>query len=59
MSLYTNDIDNIGEALNNSFTNILASGLTFIGTIVMMVVLSPVLSTNNNIILSINDICYK
>lgn len=43
MSLYTNDIDNIGEALNNSFTNILASGLTFIGTISMMVVLSPVL----------------
>ena len=43
MSLYTNDIDNVGEALNNSFTNILASGLTFIGTIVMMAVLSPVL----------------
>ena len=43
MSLYTNDIDNIGEALNNSLTNILASGLTFIGTIVMMAVLSPVL----------------
>ena len=44
MSLYTNDIDNIGEALNNSFTNILASGLTFIGTIIMMFVLSPILS---------------
>ena len=43
MSLYTNDIDNIGEALNNSFTNILASGLTFVGTIIMMVVLSPML----------------
>ncbi|WP_243280480.1 ABC transporter ATP-binding protein [Clostridium sp. 1001271B_151109_B4] len=43
MSLYTNDIDNIGEALNNSLTNILSSGLTFIGTIVMMAVLSPVL----------------
>lgn len=44
MSLYTNDIDNISEALNNSVTNILSSGLTFIGVIVMMVVLSPVLS---------------
>lgn len=43
MSLYTNDIDNISEALNNSLTNILASGLTFLGTIVMMAVLSPVL----------------
>ena len=44
MSLYTNDIDNISEALNNSLTNILASGLTFIGTIAMMFVLSPILS---------------
>ncbi len=43
MSLYTNDIDNISEALNNSFTNILASGLTFIGMIIMMVILSPML----------------
>ena len=44
MSLYTNDIDNIGEALNNSVANIMSSGLSFIGMIVMMVVLSPVLS---------------
>ena len=43
MSLYTNDIDNIGEALNNSFTNIIASGLTFTGTIIMMIVLSPIM----------------
>ena len=28
MSLYTNDIDNISEALNNSFTNIISSSLT-------------------------------
>ena len=44
MSLYTNDIDNISEALNNSVTNILSSSLTFIGVIAMMIVLSPVLS---------------
>ena len=44
MSLYTNDIDNIGEALNNSVANIMSSGLSFIGMIVMMVVLSPILS---------------
>ena len=43
MSLYTNDIDNIGEALNNSFTNIIASALTFIGMITMMAMLSPIL----------------
>ncbi|MCQ2969191.1 MAG: ABC transporter ATP-binding protein/permease [Clostridium sp.] len=44
MSLYTNDIDNIGEALNNSIANIISSSLSFIGTIAMMIVLSPVLS---------------
>ena len=44
MSLYTNDIDNIGEALNNSISNIMSSSLTFILTIVMMITLSPVLS---------------
>ena len=44
MSLYTNDIDNISEALNNSITNILSSGITFIGTIIMMFVLSPTLT---------------
>ena len=44
MSLYTNDIDNIGEALNNSIANIMSSLLSFIGMIVMMVVLSPILS---------------
>lgn len=43
MSLYTNDIDNIGEALNNSFTNIISSTLTFTGNIIMMIVLSPIL----------------
>ena len=44
MSLYTNDIDNISEALNNSLTNIISSGLTFAGVIIMMLVLSPVLT---------------
>ena len=43
MSLYTNDIDNIGEALNNSFTNIISSTLTFTGNIIMMIVLSPIM----------------
>ena len=43
MSLYTNDIDNINEALNNSVTNIMASSLTFVATLIMMFVLSPIL----------------
>lgn len=44
MSLYTNDIDSLSEALNNSLTNIISSSLTFIGVIVMMLTLSPVLT---------------
>lgn len=43
MSLYTNDIDNINEALNNSITNMIASSLTFVATLIMMFVLSPIL----------------
>lgn len=44
MSFYTNDIDQMNEALNNSVTNILSSSITFIGMIIMMIVLSPILS---------------
>lgn len=43
MSLFTNDIDNINEALNNSVTNIIASSLTFVSILIMMFVLSPIL----------------
>lgn len=44
MSLYTNDIESISEALNNSVTTVMQSGLSFIGVIIMMFVLSPILS---------------
>ena len=44
MSLYTNDIESISEALNNSVTNVIASSLTFIGVIVMMLVINPILA---------------
>ena len=44
MSRYTNDIDTISEALNNSFGSLISCTLNFTGTILMMVVLSPVLT---------------
>ncbi len=44
MSLYTNDIDNIGEAINNSLANIIYCLITFFGVIIMMLVLSPLLT---------------
>jgi ATP-binding cassette subfamily B protein len=44
MSRYTNDIENISEALNNSFASLISSSLTFLGTIAMMLWLSPTLT---------------
>ena len=44
MSRYTNDIETVSEALNNSFGNLISCTLNFTGTIVMMLVLSPTLT---------------
>ncbi|WP_091130610.1 ABC transporter ATP-binding protein [Oscillibacter sp. PC13] len=44
MSRYTNDIETISEALNNSFGSLISCSLNFIGTIAMMLVLSPPLT---------------
>lgn len=44
MSHFTNDIDTISEALNNSFTLMIQSFITSIGTIIMLIVLDWQLS---------------
>ena len=44
MSRYTNDIDNISEAINNSVGSLVSCSLTFLGTIAMMLYLSPLLT---------------
>lgn len=44
MSHFTNDVDTIAEALNNSFTLLIQSGITTVGTLVMIVVLNAKLS---------------
>lgn len=43
MSHFTNDVDSLNEALNNSLTSIISSVLTFVGILTMMFVLSPIL----------------
>ncbi len=43
MSRYTNDIDNVQMALDQSLIQFLSSGLTLIGSIVMMLILNPLL----------------
>ena len=44
MSRFTNDVDTVQEALNNSFTMLIQSFLMVVGTITMLVVLSVRLS---------------
>lgn len=44
MSRLTNDVDNISSTLNNSVTQIFSSLITFIGTLSMMLYLSPILT---------------
>ena len=44
MSRYTNDIETVSEALNNSFGSLISCSLNFLGTIAMMIVLSPLLT---------------
>ena len=41
MSRFTNDIDTVSEMLNSSFASIISNVLTFVGTMVMMIVLNP------------------
>ena len=40
MSRFTNDIDTVSEMLNSSFTSVISNVLTFVGTLVMMLVLN-------------------
>ena len=43
MSRFTNDIDNVQMALEQSLVQLISSALTFIGAVVLMIVLSPLL----------------
>ena len=53
MSRYTNDIETISEALNNSFGSLVSCTLTFIGTIAMMLVLSVPLTLITFVMLAV------
>ena len=44
MSRFTNDVDNIDMMLNNSLTNVASGIITLIGTFVMMLITSPLLT---------------
>ncbi len=44
MSSFTNDIDNINQALDQSLVQIIMGTITFVGTLIMMLLLSPLLT---------------
>ena len=44
MSRFTNDIDTVSEMLNSSFASIISNVLTFLGTVLMMIILNPLLT---------------
>lgn len=53
MSRYTNDMDNIYMALEQSLVQLFSSAVLFVGTIVLMIVLSPLLFLITAIILTV------
>ena len=44
MSRYTNDVDVVREMISSGLTNIITSSVTVVGTFIMMLVISPVLT---------------
>lgn len=44
MSRLTNDVDNISNTLSNSITQVFSSGITLAGTLIAMLMLSPLLT---------------
>ena len=53
MSRFTNDVDNVQLMLESSLTQLISSVLTFIGTVTMMIILSPILFIITAIVLVI------
>ncbi|WP_338779929.1 ABC transporter ATP-binding protein [Metabacillus sp. FJAT-52054] len=51
MSRVTNDMDNVSQTLNSSVIQILSSLLTLAGTVILMLILSPVLTALSMVII--------
>ena len=59
MSRFTNDIDTVSEMLNSSFASIISNLLTFVGTVVMMIVLNPWLTLITFLFLALMGVVVK
>ncbi len=53
MSRFTNDIDNVQMAFEQSLVQLISSSITFVGSVVMMIILSPILFIVSATILSL------
>ena len=59
MSRFTNDIDNVSEAINNSFASLISCTATFVGTIAMMLYISPLLTLITFAVLAVMLVAVK
>lgn len=53
MSRLTNDVDNVNNTLNHSITAIFSSFITFVGTLTLMLYLSPLLTAISMVIIPV------
>jgi ATP-binding cassette, subfamily B, multidrug efflux pump len=53
MSRYTNDMDNVQLMLEQSLTQLISSALTFVGSVAMMIILSPPLFVFTALVLAL------
>lgn len=53
MSRYTNDIDTISEAINNSLAGIISNVIMFFGVLIMMIILSPILTLLTGVMIAL------
>ena len=59
MSRFTNDIDTVSEMINNSFANLISSGLTFLGVLAMMFYLNWILTLISIVFLALMLVVVK
>ncbi len=57
LSRITNDVDTLGQSLNQSLRQLIASVATMVGVVVMMLTLSPLMTLITVIILPVSLIC--
>ena len=59
MSRFTNDADNVAFAMEQSFVNMVSSGLTFVGLVAVMIYTSPLLFLITLVILAASMLVFK